>query len=183
MTRPSPPRLPELAGMTEAGFNRVVAMITYKEFMPRYPFGMLLGLDIAAAEKAWSEWRASLPKVRNKRQRKAANVQRWTEEDIRKMHEPSAAIDAFFELANSVPVVDGPLAARPDLLTSPSSEWRSPSAQEMLDTLNQGIREAYEQTTKPFVPRTPLQRLQQFAADTGVPVSFEIAEAAMKGGG
>lgn len=30
---------------------------------------------------------------------------------------------------------------------------------------------------------SPLQRLQQFAADTGVPVSFEIAEKAMKGGG
>lgn len=31
--------------------------------------------------------------------------------------------------------------------------------------------------------RTPLQRLQQFAAKNGEPVSFEIAEVAMKGGG
>lgn len=35
---------------------------------------------------------------------------------------------------------------------------------------------------EPWDDRTPLQRLQQFAADTGVPVSFEIAERAMKGG-
>lgn len=88
MTRPKPPRLPELAGMTEAGFNRVVEMITHRDFVLRYGFG---------SETAYHEWRASLPKTRNKKQRKAANVPRWTVEDIRKMHEGSSEIDAFFE--------------------------------------------------------------------------------------
>jgi hypothetical protein len=121
------PRLPELAGMTEAGFNRVVAMIDVSCFMRRHfcdpPWGALSRVYCSNVCQAcmdtlhrYNEWRASLPKTRNKKQRKAANVPRWTEEDIRKMHEPSAAIDAFFELANSVPVVDGPLASRVDLL-------------------------------------------------------------------
>ena len=71
MTRPQP-RLPELAGMTEAGFNRVVAMITHKDFMSRDRFGGRCGADFHRACKAWEEWRWSLPKVRNKKQRKAA---------------------------------------------------------------------------------------------------------------
>ena len=52
-----------------------------------------------------------------------------------------------------------------------------------LEVLQRGVREVEAATIAPLHPRTPLQRLQQFAADTGVPVSFEIAEAAMKGGG
>lgn len=36
MTSPLPPRLPELAGMTEAGFNRVVAMIQPWDFRTRH---------------------------------------------------------------------------------------------------------------------------------------------------
>lgn len=129
MTRPKPPRLPELAGMTEAGFNRVVAMIQWQDFVPSGTFGVtFLAKEIIAAEKAWKEWRASLPKVRNKKQRKA---------DAKRAALHDRAREAWTEVFGAPP---------PDM-------------------------------------RTPLQRLQQFAADTGVPVSFEIAEAAMKGGG
>lgn len=61
--RPKPPRLPSLGGMTEAGFNRVVAMITYHDFVPRHGFG---------AEAAWQEWRDSLPKTRKRARAQAA---------------------------------------------------------------------------------------------------------------
>ena len=71
MTRPFPPRLPELAGMTEAGLNRVVAMIQWQDFVPSGTFGVtFIAKEIVAAEKAWKDWRASLPKTRNKKQRK-----------------------------------------------------------------------------------------------------------------
>lgn len=149
MIRPSPPRLPELAGMTDAGFNRVVAMIQDTDF--RY-----------VAD--YCEWRILLPKVRNKKQRKA---------DAKRA------------------------------LVQPVDEWRAWTAQEIVDAMKRGIVEAHEQTLKPYVPRvlpcsvcgrptggcctvmaptgTPLQRLMRFAAEDGTPVSFEIAEKAMKG--
>lgn len=67
------PRLPELGGMTEAGFNRVVAMITHVTFTRRVPFELeLWSNEPARARDEWSEWKASLPKTRNKKQRKAA---------------------------------------------------------------------------------------------------------------
>lgn len=109
MTRPKPPRLPELGGMTEAGFNRVVEMIDEYCFTRRHfctaSWTSVKGLRFCAAgckgcletTQRYEEWRASLPKTRNKKRRKAANVPRWTEEDIRKMHEGSSEIDAFFE--------------------------------------------------------------------------------------
>ncbi len=134
MTSPLPPRLPELAGMTEAGFNRVVAMIQ--------DFDFHLGPCVPVWERSWFtscprcvdasvnylEWRASLPKTRNKKQRKADAKREALHERAR-----GAWVEAF--------------------------------------------------GTPPPDMRTQLQRLQQFAADTGVPVGFEIAEAAMKGGG
>ena len=124
MTRPSPPRLPELGGMTEAGFNRVVAMIRWQDFVHRDSSGQLIGCPW----DQWGEWRASLPKVRNKKQRKS---------DAKREALHERAREAWVEAFGAPP---------PDM-------------------------------------RTPLQRLQLFAADTGVPVSFEIAEKAMKGGG
>jgi len=73
------PRLPELGGMTEAGFNRVVAMITYRDFMRRVPFESELWSDEPLrAQKEWEEWRALHPKTRNKKQRKA-DAKRWDE--------------------------------------------------------------------------------------------------------
>lgn len=84
------PRLPELGGMTEAGFNRVVAMIQPWHFekpcsITRSPFGHYHICVCKAcapehpqpcalcerAHQSFLEWRASLPKTRNKKQRKA----------------------------------------------------------------------------------------------------------------
>jgi hypothetical protein len=155
MTRPKPPRLPELGGMTEAGFNRVVAMIQPWDFHHRRRCNTPWGYsgftycdECRRAKQRFDEWRASLPKTRNKKQRKKAKRAAFEAvlDGLPEVSGMLAARESFFGLAKSVPVVDGPLASRPDLL------------------------------------QTPLQRLQQFAADTGVPVSFEIAEKAMKGG-
>lgn len=103
MTRPSHPRLPELAGMTEAGFNRVVAMIQPLDFYTPHactrPWGWSFPLGCAKCRGTldnYNEWRASLPKVRNKKQRKAANVPRWTEEDIRTARAKAAEWDELF---------------------------------------------------------------------------------------
>ncbi len=136
MAKPQP-RLPGLAGMTEAGFNRVVNTIGAMDFVRDHrctaPWGWRFPLgcrSCADANDRYHAWHHSLPRTRNAKERKAA------------------ARESFFELAKSVTVVDGPLAARVDLLEP-----------------------------------TPLQRLLKFAADDGTPVSFEIAEKAMKGGG
>lgn len=128
MTRPKPPRLPELAGMTEAGFNRVKGMIRWEDFAPRDSHGRICGADFLESWNRYQSWVKSLPKVRNKKQRKA---------DAKRTALHERAREAWTEAFGAPP---------PDM-------------------------------------RTPLQRLQKFAADTGVPVSFEIAEAAMKGGG
>lgn len=169
MTRPQS-RLPELAGMTEAGFNRVVAMIQDTDFhrgscVPVWERGWFTSCPRCSDATAnYLEWRTSLPKTRNKKQRKA---------DAKRA------------------------------LVQPVDEWRAWTAQEIVDAMRRGIVEAREQTLKPYVPRvlpcsvcgrptggcctvmappgTPLQRLMRFAAEDGTPVSFEIAEKAMKG--
>lgn len=154
MTRPKPPRLPELAGMTEAGFNRVVAMIQPWDFnRVRWFPGLRWGPGWIEAEAEYNEWRASLPKTRNKKQRKA---------DARK---------AFGALLDALPEVSGMLAAA-------SMHFAEPGPRVMPDMSNWD----FENIPNDDAEQTPLQRLQQFAADTGVPVSFEIAEKAMKGG-
>jgi hypothetical protein len=118
--------------MTEAGFNRVVAMIQLRDF----------GVPVSpASEKRYRDWRASLPKTRNKKQRKAANVPRWTEEDIRKARGGASEIDAFFSFDR-----------RNMLIPTPPQSIGSD-------------------------PDDPV------AGEDGTPVSFEIAEAARKGGG
>ena len=77
------PRLPELGGMTEAGFNRVVETIDEYCFTRRHfctaSWTSVKGLRFCAAgcrgcletTQRYEEWRASLPKTRNKKQRKA----------------------------------------------------------------------------------------------------------------
>lgn len=172
MTRPQP-RLPELAGMTEAGFNRVVDMIRWQDFAPRDRWGRVCGADFLESWTHWSRWRASLPKTRNKKQRKAANVPRWAEADIRKMHERSSEIDVFFtfdpgkakarelvrqfydgELGEPTPLQsigsdpDDPVSTVP-----PAGDWPTLTAQGILDTLNRGVAEAKEYTLRPFIPR------------------------------
>lgn len=92
-----------------------------------------------------------------------------------------------------------------DLSIQPvTDDWPSPTAQKMprvplqfhqgqvpedVKRIQENIMLAWElrkldaaKLWESWDDRTPLQRLQQFAADTGVPVSFEIAEKAMKGG-
>jgi hypothetical protein len=51
------PRLPELAGMTERGFNMVVDMLSPRLF---------------ASREAYNEWRRELPQTRSADERRAA---------------------------------------------------------------------------------------------------------------
>jgi hypothetical protein len=76
MTRPQP-RIPELGGMTEAGFNRVVSMIQPSMFHHRRRCDMPWGHnspvycdECMRAKQRYNDWYASLPRVRNKKQRK-----------------------------------------------------------------------------------------------------------------
>lgn len=143
MTRPSPPRLPELAGMTEAGFNRVVDMIRWQDFAPRDRWGRVCGADFLESWTHWSRWRASLPKVRNKKQRKSH--------------------------------------AKRVNFGSPYPAVHCCECDKKLGLFDDYTRDGKRYCAAHYV--TPLQRLLKFAADDGTPVSFEIAEKAMKGGG
>jgi hypothetical protein len=141
MTRPQP-RLPELAGMTEAGFNRVVAMIQLRDF----------GVPVSSAsEQRYRDWRASLPKTRNKRQRKADAKRTALHESTREQFE------AIFP-----PVHCCVCEKKLELF----DEWARDGRRCCCSC-------AHGQ-------QTPLQRLLTFAAEDGTPVSFEIAEKAMR---
>ena len=158
MTRPKPPRLTELGGMTEAGFNRVVAMIQPWDFWVPHRCDRPWGWNFPCGKCAtcqtfvdrYNDWRASLPKTRNKKQRKKDR------DLVVQQH-----IKAKFFAGRRVKCAAGcSTIIVLDYVSCP-------------DTSRTCIK----------CSLTPIQRLQQFAADTGVPVSFEIAEAAMKGGG
>jgi hypothetical protein len=128
--------------MTEAGFNRVVAMIQLRDF----------GVPVSSAsEKRYRDWRASLPKVRNKKQRKADAKREALHESAREQFE------AIFPPVQCC-VCD-----------------------KKLDLFDDYQRDGKRYCAEHFI--APLQRLMRFAAEDGTPVSFEIAEAAMKGGG
>lgn len=179
MTRPQP-RLPELGGMTEAGFNRVVAMIQPWDFHHRLrcdaPWGYSVFTycdECRRAKQHFDEWRASLPKTRNKKQRKAAKRVNYGS-PFPPVH--CCACDKRLDLL--------------DDWTRGGSRYcgacyRETSRHNPLPpaVLADALQDPIGPTSGRLLKATPLQRLQQFAVDTGVPVSFEIAEKAMKGGG
>lgn len=137
--------------MTEAGFNRVVEMITWEEFAPRDRFGDVCGADFPMSWVRYDRWRASLPKTRNKKQRKADAKRAALHESAREQFE------AIFPPVHCC------------------------ECEKKLDLFDDYQRDGKRYCAEHFV--APLQRLMRFAVDTGVPVSFEIAEKAMKGGG
>jgi hypothetical protein len=150
LTRPQP-RLPELAGMTEAGFNRVVAMMTWEDFAPRDRFGDVCGADFPMSWVRYDRWLASLPKTRNKKQRKADAKRAALYESAREQ------FDAIFPPVHCC------------------------ECNKKLELFDDYQRDGKRCCYSCYHNQTPLQRLLKFAAETDTPVSFEIAEAAMKG--
>lgn len=144
------PRLAELGGMTEAGFNRVVAMVQWYDFLRPLQARMCIGERDRLAQNAWREWRASLPKTRNKRQRKADAKRTALHESAREQFE------AIFPPVHCC------------------------SCDKKLELFDDYVKSGKRYCRACYGNQTPFQRLQQFAADTGVPVSFEIAELAGK---
>jgi len=163
--------------MTEAGFNRVVAMIMPWDFWAQHqctrPWGWNFPNGCVRCQgilDSYFEWRASLPKTRNKKQRKldAKRVNYGSPFEPVHCCACNKRLDRLDDWTRGGSRYCGEHYRTP-------LQFRQSHAPDEVKRVQENIVRAFEST--------PLQRLQQFAADTGVPVSFEIAEKAMKGGG
>ena len=147
------PRLPELGGMTDAGFNRVVAMIHPWDFHDRLrcdtPWGHNSPVycdECRRAKQRFDDWRASLPKARNKKQRKA---------DAKRMnhglpYEPvHCAVCGKRLVRENDYTRDGKRYCREHYerpLVRPIADWHAPTAQEIVDNMKRHVAALEEQT-------------------------------------